>query len=84
MRHFEDDVHINIGTGEYLAIRQLAETIREVVAPEVELEFDPGKPDGTPRKLLDVSRLHELGWRHQIELRDGIQSVYSWFRDNDR
>jgi len=82
MRHFDDEQHINVGTGEDLSIRELAETIREVVAPEVELAFDSSKPDGTPQKLLDVSRLHDLGWRHNVELREGIEQTYRWFQEN--
>jgi GDP-L-fucose synthase len=83
MRHYDEDVHVNVGTGEDLTIRELAETIREVVAPGVRLVFDATKPDGTPRKLLDVSRLHALGWRHRIGLREGIESAYQWFRENE-
>ena len=56
--------------------------VRDVVHPEAEIVFDSSKPDGTPRKLLDVSRLHELGWRHKVELRDGIVSAYAWFLAN--
>jgi GDP-L-fucose synthase len=82
MQHFDGDEHINVGTGEDLSIRELAETIREIVAPGVKLEFDTSKPDGTPRKLLDVSRLHELGWRHTIELSEGIETTYAWFEAN--
>jgi GDP-L-fucose synthase len=82
MRHYDEDEHINVGTGEDLSIRELAETIREVVDPGVRLVFDPTKPDGTPRKLLDVGRLHGLGWRHRIGLREGIESTYAWFRQN--
>jgi GDP-L-fucose synthase len=82
MRHYQDDSHINVGTGEDLSIRQLAEEIRDVVAPGARLVFDAGKPDGTPRKLLDVSRLHTLGWRHSIDLAAGIRSTYDWFLAN--
>jgi len=82
LRHYDDDSHINVGTGVDLSIRELAETIRAVVAPEVELTFDASKPDGAPRKLLDVSRLHALGWRHRIELAEGIASAYGWFQEN--
>ncbi|HYX26731.1 MAG TPA: GDP-L-fucose synthase, partial [Thermoanaerobaculia bacterium] len=82
MRHYEEDEHVNVGTGEDLSIRELAEVIREVVDPGVRLVFDPAKPDGTPRKLLDVSRLHALGWRHRIGLREGIESTYEWFRES--
>jgi GDP-L-fucose synthase len=79
MRNYEDDGHINVGTGEDLSIRQLAEEIRDVVAPGARLVFDADKPDGTPRKLLDVGRLHSLGWRHRIDLAAGIRSTYDWF-----
>jgi GDP-L-fucose synthase len=83
MEHYDGDEHINVGTGEDLSIRQLAETIRDIVAPGVRIEFDASKPDGTPRKLLDVSRLHALGWRHTISLRDGLQSAYEWFTTHE-
>jgi GDP-L-fucose synthase len=83
MEHYDGDEHINVGTGEDLSIRELAETIRDIVAPGVAIEFDRSKPDGTPRKLLDVSRLHALGWRHNVGLREGLQSAYDWFRDHE-
>jgi GDP-L-fucose synthase len=67
---------INIGYGEDLTVRQLAELIREIVGFEGRLTFDTSKPDGTPRKLLEVSRLKELGWQASIPLREGIQAVY--------
>ena len=82
MEHYSDDSHINVGTGVDLSIKELAETIRDVVNPKAELVWDTSKPDGTPRKLLDVSRLHALGWRHKIALRDGIASCYRWFLEN--
>ena len=82
MRHYEQDEHVNVGTGEDLSIRELAETLREVVAPGVRIAFDASKPDGTPRKLLDVTRLHALGWRHRIDLRQGIERTYDWFRQH--
>jgi GDP-L-fucose synthase len=83
MRHYEDrDLHINVGTGEDVTIRELAELVRDVVAPGVALRFDTTKPDGTPRKLLDVSRLHRLGWRHRIGLRDGVEGTYRWFLEH--
>ena len=72
---------VNIGTGVDLSIRELAETIVEVVGGGLELEFDASKPDGTPRKLLDVSRLSDLGWRASIDLRSGIESTYRWYLD---
>ena len=79
MRHYAGDGHINVGTGEDLSIRELAEAVREAVAPGARIVFDASKPDGTPRKLLDVGRLHALGWRHRIGLREGIRSTYDWF-----
>jgi GDP-L-fucose synthase len=82
MRHYDEDGHINVGTGEDLSIRELAEAVREVVAPGMQLAFDPTKPDGMPRKLLDVGRLHALGWRHRIDLAAGIRSTYEWFLAN--
>jgi GDP-L-fucose synthase len=80
MERYEGDQHINVGTGEDLTIRELVEKIRVAVAPEVESRFDPSKPDGSPRKLLDVSRLHALGWRHAIGLDAGIRGTYKWFQ----
>jgi GDP-L-fucose synthase len=78
MRGYDDDPHLNIGTGEDISIRELAELMRDLVHPEAEIHFDASKPDGMPRKLLDVSRLHALGWRHRIALRDGIASTHAW------
>ncbi len=79
MRHYQRDEHVNVGTGEDLSIRELAELIRSIVAPQARILFDSDKPDGMPRKLLDVSRLHELGWRHSIDLKQGIRQTYEWF-----
>lgn len=83
MEHYSDAEHINVGTGEDLSILELARLVGEIVYPAARLVFDRSKPDGTPRKLLDVTRLHQLGWRHRIELRDGIASVYEWFVRNE-
>jgi GDP-L-fucose synthase len=82
MRHYDSVTHINVGTGEDLSIRELAEMVREVVFPDAVLTFDKSKPDGMPRKLLDVTRLHSLGWRHRIELREGLEATYQWFLNN--
>jgi GDP-L-fucose synthase len=82
MRHYEGAAHINVGTGEDQSIRELAEMVKAVVYPEAELQFDTAKPDGPPRKLLDVSRLHALGWRHSVDLRDGIAATYRWFLEH--
>ena len=81
MRNYEDPGPINVGTGEDLPIRELAETIAEVVHPEATLRFDTTKPDGTPRKVLDVGRINRLGWKATTGLRDGIESTYRWFLD---
>lgn len=82
MNRYDEDMHINVGTGQDISIRELAELIREVVYPEAETVFDATKPDGTPRKLLDVSRLHRKGWKHHIRLREGIEATYRWFVAN--
>jgi GDP-L-fucose synthase len=79
MDHYQDAEHINIGTGEDLSIRELAEIVGKIVYPDSRLVFDASKPDGTPRKLLNVNRLHSLGWRHRIELDEGIAATYDWF-----
>jgi GDP-L-fucose synthase len=80
MDRYNEAGTINVGTGVDVTIRELAETVRDVVYPQAQLEFDASKPDGTPRKLLDVSRLNSLGWRHQTSLKDGIQTTYDWYR----
>ena len=82
MRHYEGAAHINVGTGEDQSIRELAGMVAAVVYPEAELRFDATKPDGAPRKLLNVSRLHGLGWRHSVDLRDGIAATYRWFLEH--
>src|ERR1017187_10382248 len=81
MEHYEEEGHINVGTGEDLSIRELAETVRDIVYPAAELAFDTSKPDGMPRKLLDVSKLRSLGWSPTIGLEDVIRSTYQWFLD---
>lgn len=79
MDNYEGEGHVNIGTGEDLSIRELAGMVRDIVYPEADLAFDSSKPDGAPRKLLDVSLLHALGWRHSIDLEEGVRSTYDWF-----
>ena len=74
--------HINVGTGVELSIRELAEKIRRAIGYEGEIRWDSSKPDGTLRKLTDVSKLHELGWHHQIEIDEGIQRLYQWYLDD--
>ena len=82
MNNYDDSEIVNIGTGEDVTIKQLAELIRDTVGYKGELVWDAEKPDGTPRKLLDVSRLHGLGWKHRIELKDGVRNTYDWYLAN--
>jgi GDP-L-fucose synthase len=82
MDRYDEASHINVGTGEDLSVRELADAVRAIVYPDAALEWDASKPDGMPRKLLDVSRLHALGWRHRIGLHEGIESTYRWFLAN--
>ena len=82
MEWYDEDSHVNVGTGVDLTIRELAELVASVVHPQARLVFDASKPDGTPRKQLDVSRLQALGWRHRIELPEGIRTAYAWFLDH--
>lgn len=77
------DYLYNIGTGEDLTIKQLAETIQKIVGHTGEIHWDDSKPDGTPRKLLDVSKMHELGWKHKVNLQEGIRKTYNWFLENE-
>lgn len=74
--------HINVGTGKELTIRELADLIVKVVGFEGKVEYDASKPDGTPRKLIDVSKLHRLGWTHKIEIDEGVQKLFDWYRES--
>ncbi|MEJ2489015.1 MAG: GDP-L-fucose synthase [Sulfurovaceae bacterium] len=76
------NTHINIGTGKDISIKELAETIKRVIGFQGELYFNTEKPDGTMVKLTDPSKLHALGWRHKVELEDGIRTVYEWYLNN--
>jgi len=73
----------NVGTGQDLTIKELADIIQKVVGHTGEIIWDSSKPDGTPRKLMDVSKMHALGWKHQIGLKDGIERTYAWFLENE-
>jgi GDP-L-fucose synthase len=84
LREYTGEQHLNVGTGKDITIRELAELIAVVVGWSGALEFDTSKPDGTPRKLLDVSKLTALGWRARIDLRDGIEQTYRWYVDSLR
>ncbi|MCK9303615.1 MAG: GDP-L-fucose synthase [Bacteroidales bacterium] len=79
MNNYSAESHVNIGTGEDLSINDLALIIKQVVDYEGDIVYDTTKPDGTPRKLLDVSLLHSLGWKHQISLEEGVKRVYKWY-----
>ena len=79
MENYDGEQHVNIGTGEEVSIRELAETVKEVVGFEGELVFNTDMPDGTPRKLTTVDKLHGLGWKHKVSLNEGIRLAYNWF-----
>jgi GDP-L-fucose synthase len=79
MQHYNDEEHINVGTGEDLEIGELAVLIKRITGYGGAIEHDLSKPDGTPRKLLDVTRLHQLGWKHKTSLEEGIKLVYEWY-----
>jgi GDP-L-fucose synthase len=79
MENYDGEEHINIGTGEEISIKHLAEMIKSITGYDGEIRFNTEKPDGTPRKLLDVSRLHAIGWKHKVGLEDGIKKVYEWY-----
>ena len=82
LKTYSDDSHINVGYGDDLTIRELAETVAEVVGFKGALTFDPTKPDGTPRKLMDVTRINALGWKATTGLKEGIAKTYDWYKAN--
>ena len=82
MQKYEDDEHINVGTGEDVTIKELAETIVDVVGYKNYYEWDTSKPNGTPRKVLNVDKIKSLGWEPKIGLREGIESTYAWYKEN--
>jgi GDP-L-fucose synthase len=82
MATYDDDTHVNVGTGADLSIAELAETIRDIVYPSARIHFDQTKPDGMPRKLLDVSKLTALGWHPSIPFRQGLEDTYAWYREH--
>lgn len=79
MNNYDEKQFVNIGIGEDLSIKELAELIKDVIGYQGTISFDSSKPDGTPRKLMDVSKLHALGWKHRVNLREGIQLAYADF-----
>ena len=82
MKHYSGDGHINVGRGDDVSISELAEVAARVVGFDGEFVLDPSKPDGTPRKLLDVTRLNDLGWHAKIDLEEGLHRTYAWYRDS--
>lgn len=82
MENYDGEQHVNIGTGVEVSIRELAETVKEVVGFEGELVFNTDMPDGTPRKLTTVDKLNSLGWKHKVDLNNGIKMAYEWFLEN--
>ena len=83
MNNYSAESHVNIGTGEDLSIHDLALMVKDVVGYQGQIVYDSSKPDGTPRKLLDVSLLHKTGWHHQVPLRQGIEIVYNWYQEQN-
>jgi len=79
MNHYEEDEIINVGAGKDISIKELAELTKDIIGFEGAILYDPSKPDGTPRKLLDVSRLESLGWHSRTSLREGIEKTYQWY-----
>jgi GDP-L-fucose synthase len=77
MQSYNEAGFLNVGTGEDLPIKELAMIVKEIIGYQGDIRFDTSKPDGTPRKLMDVTKLHELGWKHKINIKDGIKQVYS-------
>ena len=82
MQDYEGEEHINVGTGKDVTIKELAETIVDVVGYKNDYEWDISKPNGTPRKVLNVDKIKSLGWEPKISLREGIESTYEWFKEN--
>lgn len=82
LEHYNGEQHVNIGTGEEISISELAKTVQRVVGYQGEIVWNQEMPDGTPRKLTDVTKLHELGWSHKVSLEEGVRLAYDWFCEN--
>ena len=82
LENYDGEEHVNIGTGKEVTIKQLAETVKAVVGYEGKIVWNKDMPDGTPRKLTDVTKLHALGFTHKVELEEGVKKAYEWFKDN--
>ena len=82
LESYSGEQHVNIGTGKELTIKELAEIVKKTVGFEGEIVWNSAMPDGTPRKLCDVSKLHSLGWTHKVDLEEGVKLAYDWFKGN--
>lgn len=82
LENYDGEQHVNIGTGKEVTIKELAETVKKVVGFEGKIVWNKDMPDGTPRKLTNVDKLHGLGWMHKVELKEGVELAYQWFKDN--
>ena len=82
LENYDGEQHVNIGTGKELTIKELAELVKKTVGFEGKIVWNSTMPDGTPRKLTDVTKLHELGWTHKVELQEGVKLAYEWFKEN--
>ncbi len=82
LENYSGDIPLNVGTGVDVSIKELAELTRDIVGYGGEIKWDTSRPDGTPRKLLDVSRIEKLGWRHKIQLSDGLKNTYEWYKSS--
>lgn len=82
LENYDGEQHVNIGTGKEVTIKELAETVKKTVGYEGEIIWNKDMPDGTPRKLTDVTKLHELGFFHKVDLEEGVEKAYQWFKDN--
>lgn len=82
LENYSGEQHVNIGTGKEITIKELAETVKEAVGYEGEIIWNEDMPDGTPRKLTNVDKLHDLGWTHKVELEEGVKLAYQWFKEN--
>jgi GDP-L-fucose synthase len=84
LKNYNDDLPLNVGTGVETSVKDLAMQIAKIVGYSGQIEWDRSKPDGTPRKVLDVKRINNLGWRHEIDLLPGIEQTYKWFKESQR
>ncbi|MCR5595143.1 MAG: GDP-L-fucose synthase [Lachnospiraceae bacterium] len=82
LENYSGEQHVNIGTGKEVTIKELAETVKRTVGYEGEIHWNTDMPDGTPRKLTDVTKLHDLGWTHKVDLEEGVALAYDWFKEN--